>query len=414
MAARLEAAGFESLWVSDHIVLPASIESHYPFAADGRATWPSTTPYFDALIALALMAAATERATLGTAVLVLPLRHPVVFAKQAASIDVASGGRLQLGVGAGWLREEFEALNVPFEDRGRRLVEWMEIARDCWTGTPAARSSERYTLPAGVLCLPTSCAADPVPDGRPLPRRAAPRRPARRRAGSPSSRCPSSTPTQLASGDADAMRAAAAEAGRDPDDARVVLRIVDSAGRAEEIAAALPALAAAGVDEIIVDVSTGNGEDAGGSQLHPDAARERARRPGRSFSPERRGGIGAVDRAAPRRAGRSARRPLRLPPRGRRGGRGRRSPRRDRLLVQADLSAAGLRPRRSGARRSRGAGASTSSSSTPRRCRRRRSTAPTSDWDEGWQADAAGERARAGQPDPRGGPALPRAAAAAR
>ena len=138
-----------------------AIESHYPFADDGRATWPTTTPYFDALIALALIAAATERATIGTAVLVLPLRHPVVFAKQAASIDVASGGRLQLGVGAGWLREEFDALNVPFEDRGRRLVEWMEIARDCWTGTPAARSSERYTLPEGVLCLPTP--AQPIP-----------------------------------------------------------------------------------------------------------------------------------------------------------------------------------------------------------------------------------------------------------
>ena len=118
MAAELEFAGFESLWVSDHIVLPATIESRYPFAADGRATWPTDTPYFDALIALALMAQATDSATIGTAVLVLPLRQPVVFAKQAASIDVASGGRLRLGVGAGWLEEEFAALNVPFAGPG--------------------------------------------------------------------------------------------------------------------------------------------------------------------------------------------------------------------------------------------------------------------------------------------------------
>ena len=104
MARTAEAAGFDSLWVSDHIVLPETIESHYPFAADGRATGPTDTPYVAALVALALMAAATERPTLGTAVLVLPLRHPVVFAKQAASIDVASGGRLRLGVGAGWLQ----------------------------------------------------------------------------------------------------------------------------------------------------------------------------------------------------------------------------------------------------------------------------------------------------------------------
>ena len=261
MAARLEAAGFESLWVSDHIVLPASIESHYPFAADGRATWPSTTPYVDAFIALALMAAATKRATLGTAVLVLPLRHPVVFAKQAASIDVASGGRLQLGVGAGWLREEFDALNVPFENRGRRLVEWMEIARDCWTGTPAARSSERYTLPEGVLCLPTPAHPIPFLMGGHSP--AALRRAGRRAAGWLAQQSLSELdPDALAEG-ADAMRAAAEEAGRDPDDTRVVLRLVDSAGRANEIASALPALANAGVDEIVVNVDWED-EDAAG------------------------------------------------------------------------------------------------------------------------------------------------------
>ncbi len=261
MAARIEAAGFESLWVSDHIVLPTAIESHYPFAADGRATWPSTTPYVDALIALALMAAATERATLGTAVLVLPLRHPVVFAKQAASIDVASGGRLQLGVGAGWLREEFDALGVPFEDRGRRLVEWMEIARDCWTGTPAARSSERYTLPEGVLCLPTPAQPIPFLMGGHSP--AALRRAGRLAAGWLAQQSLSELdPDALATG-ADTMRAAAEEAGRDPGDARVVLRLVESAGRAGEVASALPALAKAGVDEIIVNVDWED-EDAAG------------------------------------------------------------------------------------------------------------------------------------------------------
>jgi probable F420-dependent oxidoreductase len=264
MAARLEAAGFESLWVSDHIVLPTSIDSHYPFAADGRATWPSTTPYIDALIALALIAAATERARLGTAVLVLPLRHPVVFAKQAASIDVASGGRLRLGVGAGWLREEFDALGVPFEDRGGRLIEWMEIARDCWTGTPAARSSERYTLPEGVLCLPAPAQPIPFLMGGHSP--AALRRAGRLAAGWLAQQSLSELdPPALAAG-AGAMRAAAEEAGRDPAETRVVLRLVDSAGRADEIASALPALAGAGVDEIVVNVDWEN-EDAA-AQYH--------------------------------------------------------------------------------------------------------------------------------------------------
>jgi probable F420-dependent oxidoreductase len=153
-AAALERAGFDSLWVSDHIVMPRTIASRYPFAADGRATWPTDTPYLDALIALALAAAVTTRVRLGTAALVLPQRNPVLVAKQAASIDVASGGRLELGIGAGWLAEEFEALDVPFARRGARMDEWISILRACWTGTPPAFTGEFYSLPEGVLCLP--------------------------------------------------------------------------------------------------------------------------------------------------------------------------------------------------------------------------------------------------------------------
>ena len=260
MARTAEAAGFDSLWVSDHIVLPESIESYYPFAADGRATWPSETPYVDALVALALMAAATERPTLGTAVLVLPLRHPVVFAKQAASIDVASGGRLRLGVGAGWLQEEFEALGVPFEGRGGRLVEWMEIARDCWTGRPQARSSERYTLPAGMLCLPAPAKPIPFLMGGHSP--AALRRAGRLADGWLGQQSLSELEPDALAAAATAMRAAAEEAGRDPAGLQVVLRLVDSAGRADEVAAALPALALAGVDEIVVNVDWARGDAA--------------------------------------------------------------------------------------------------------------------------------------------------------
>ena len=260
MAKTAEAAGFDSLWVSDHIVLPESIESYYSFAADGRATWPSETPYVDALIALALMAAATERPTLGTAVLVLPLRHPVVFAKQAASIDVASGGRLRLGVGAGWLQEEFEALGVPFEGRGGRLVEWMEIARDCWTGRPQARSSERYTLPAGILCLPAPAMPIPLLMGGHSP--AALRRAGRLADGWLGQQSLSKVDPDALAAAATAMRAAAEEAGRDPAGLQVVLRLVDSAGRADEVAAALPALALAGIDEIVVNVDWARGDAA--------------------------------------------------------------------------------------------------------------------------------------------------------
>jgi probable F420-dependent oxidoreductase len=258
MAAELESAGFESLWVSDHIVLPSEIGSRYPFAEDGRATWATDTPYFDALIALALIAEATERATIGTAVLVLPLRAPVVFAKQAASIDVASRGRLRLGVGAGWLEEEFAALDVPFAGRGRRLDEWIALIRDCWTGTPGPFKSELYRLPAGVLCLPPPAHRIPFLVGGHSPA-------ALRRAGSigdgwlAQQSLPGLDPGELARA-VEVMRAAAAEAGRDRASLEVVLRIVEASGRSEELAARLPELASAGVDEIVVDVSLENGE----------------------------------------------------------------------------------------------------------------------------------------------------------
>lgn len=260
MARALEDAGYESLWVSDHIVLPEVIEAHYPFAADGKATWATDTPYVDALIALALIAGATERAAIGTAVLVLPLRHPVIFAKQAASIDVASGGRLKLGVGAGWLRDEFEALGVPFEGRGGRLVEWMQIARDCWTGRPPARSTERYTLPAGVLALPTPAHRIPFLVGGHSP--VALRRAGRLADGWLAQQSLSELdPDALAAAIA-VIHAAAEDAERDPASLEVVLRLVDTAGRGAEIAEAIPALSAAGVGEIVVNVDWAAGNAA--------------------------------------------------------------------------------------------------------------------------------------------------------
>ncbi|NUR76803.1 MAG: TIGR03619 family F420-dependent LLM class oxidoreductase [Thermoleophilia bacterium] len=250
MAGTLERAGFESLWVSDHVVLPEEIESRYPFAADGRATWATSTPYLDAVVALALIAAATERATFGTAVLVLPLRNPVVVAKQAASLDVVSGGRLKLGVGAGWLAEEFAALGVPFESRGTRFVEAIATLRAAWTGQ----------LSEGVLSLPTPAHDVPVLVGGHA-------KPALRRAGSigdgwlgqQSLDAIDTAEIEAARG---AIESAARDAGRDPGALQVVLRIVDSAGRSDEVARLLPALAAARVDEVIVDLDWSGGDHA--------------------------------------------------------------------------------------------------------------------------------------------------------
>jgi len=250
MAAELERAGFDSLWVSDHIVMPAAISSPYPFAADGKVTWPTDAPYIDAMIALTAIAAATHRVRIGTAVLVLPLRQPVVLAKQAASVDVLSGGRLDLGVGAGWLAEEFAALNVPFAGRGERLDEWIKVLRAVWTGAPEPFAGRHYTLPAGLHSGPAP--AHPIPlliGGHSGAARA------RAAAGDGWLAQQSATaldPAELAAA-TEGMRRAAAAAGRDPDRLRAVLRIVDSAERIAVVAAALPALTAAGVTEIIVD-----------------------------------------------------------------------------------------------------------------------------------------------------------------
>lgn len=162
MAARLEAAGFESIWTSDHVVFPHEVHSRYPFAADGVITWPVDVDYLEPVVALSAMTATTSTAELGTSVLILPMRNPILFAKQAACIDALSGGRLVLGVGAGWLREEFEALGADFDARGAVLDEWLSIARRCWTGSVEPFEGSHYRLPMAIHSRPVPVRRPPV------------------------------------------------------------------------------------------------------------------------------------------------------------------------------------------------------------------------------------------------------------
>lgn len=162
-AARLaERLGFDSVWMSDHVVMVESAVSPYPFDADGKIRWDIRHPMSDALITLTAAGAVTTRVGLGTCVLIAPMRNPVVLAKQLATLDVLTGGRFTLGVGVGWLAEEFAALGVPFEDRGTRLDEWMDILRDCWTGRPAARRYRHWEMPPDILCYPTPTGDIPI------------------------------------------------------------------------------------------------------------------------------------------------------------------------------------------------------------------------------------------------------------
>jgi probable F420-dependent oxidoreductase len=131
VARMAEEVGLDSVWVADHIVYPLHSDSRYPYRADGPPFAPEDG-FLDAFTTLATIAGATERIALGTSVLVLPMRDPLEVAKSVATLDVLSGGRVILGVGAGWWREEFEALGAPFARRGARMDEQIAIVRALW------------------------------------------------------------------------------------------------------------------------------------------------------------------------------------------------------------------------------------------------------------------------------------------
>jgi probable F420-dependent oxidoreductase len=133
VARHAEAAGFESLWTVEHVVVPANYESKYPYNRSGKMAGGEDAPIPDPLIWLSYVAANTERIRLATGMLILPQRSPLITAKELATLDVLSKGRVTLGVGIGWLREEFEAIGVPFEGRGRRTDEAIEAMRALWS-----------------------------------------------------------------------------------------------------------------------------------------------------------------------------------------------------------------------------------------------------------------------------------------
>ena len=134
---RAEAAGFESIWGGEHVILPDAIHSKYPYTPDGKIPAEPDTPIPDPLIWLAYAAAAAPTLRLGTCILIVPQRNPLILAKELATLDQLSGGRVELGLGVGWLTEEFEALGVPWERRGARNDEYIDAMRALWAGPHA-------------------------------------------------------------------------------------------------------------------------------------------------------------------------------------------------------------------------------------------------------------------------------------
>jgi probable F420-dependent oxidoreductase len=203
-----EEVGLESLWTVEHVVVPSGYASQYPYSGDGRMPGGDDAPIPDPLVWLTWVGAHTTTLRLATGILILPQRNPVVLAKEVATLDHLTGGRIILGVGVGWLEEEFEAIGVPFGERAARADEHIEVLRALWQGKAVDFDGSFTTLRAANSFPHPAQTSVPIVVGGHT-------KAAARRAG------------RLGDGffpgkgdwavQAAAMRAAATEAGRDPD-----------------------------------------------------------------------------------------------------------------------------------------------------------------------------------------------------
>jgi len=136
LATTAERVGIESIWTVEHVVIPVGYRSTYPYDPSGKIPAPDQLPIPDPFVSLAYAAAVTKTLRLATGILILPQRHPLYVAKEAASLDVLSGGRVILGIGVGWLEEEFQALGIPFAERAARTAEAVRAMRSLWKDDP--------------------------------------------------------------------------------------------------------------------------------------------------------------------------------------------------------------------------------------------------------------------------------------
>lgn len=149
----VERLGYDSLWVIDHVVMASEQRSPYPYSTDGSLPFSRLDDLLEPISVLTYVAAVTSRIKLGTAVLILPMRPPVLLAKMIATLDHLSNGRYIFGVGTGWWKEEFEVLGVPFKERGKRLDEQIALMTRLWSGEPVDFSGSFYDVP-GWVCRP--------------------------------------------------------------------------------------------------------------------------------------------------------------------------------------------------------------------------------------------------------------------
>lgn len=162
LAVTAERVGVESLWSVEHVVIPHNYESKYPYSKTGRIPGEENSDIPDPLIPLAYAAALTKKVRLATGILILPQRHPLYTAKEVATVDVLSKGRMILGIGSGWLKEEFDALGLDFGKRGRMTDEAIQAMRAVWRESPASFHGEMYHF-HDVMSFPKPVQAGGVP-----------------------------------------------------------------------------------------------------------------------------------------------------------------------------------------------------------------------------------------------------------
>ena len=163
IGAEAEQRGIGTIWVGEHVVLFEEYASSYPYAEDGRIPAPAGSGLLEPLNTLSFLAAHTTTVRLGTAMVLLPQRNPVYTAKEVSTLDWLSDGRVDLGVGVGWLEEEFDAVNVPWPQRGRRTDEYLEVLRTLWCDETSAYDGEFYSLrPCSMFPKPVQQPHPPI------------------------------------------------------------------------------------------------------------------------------------------------------------------------------------------------------------------------------------------------------------
>jgi len=271
LAQHADRLNFSSIWVTDHIVMPVDMQTRYPYSTTGAFPLDPSEDYLEALTVLSYLAGCTERVKLGTSALILPNRNPMVAAKMLATLDVLSNGRLLLGVGVGWLEEEFKALGLPpFAERAAYSDECLRIFQELWTKDDPSFNG-RYHSFTGIKFAPK-----PVQKPHPPLWIGGHTAAARRRAGQfgdawhPVAQRPAGILSPEDLGQAMVtVRQAAEQAGRDPLSVTIALRIalnlVATAAAADrrpftgspsQVADDIRRYAEVGVRHLVLDVMT--------------------------------------------------------------------------------------------------------------------------------------------------------------